>query len=84
MPVWHFDFNYENDEDVFAWVTENIPEEHIVRRIADQITRYPSGVPFVQKYANRTFTWRHRFSFDNPESAAFFKLRWGGVIDNSG
>lgn len=55
MPVWHFDFNYENDEDVFAWVTENIPEEHIVRRIADQITRYPSGVPFCPEVCQSYF-----------------------------
>lgn len=78
MAVWHFDFDYDNNEDVFSWVDENIPEDHIVKRVADQITRYPSS--FSQKYTNRTIIWRHRFSFDNPESAAFFKLRWGGYF----
>lgn len=72
QTVYHYDFYRNEFEDIFDWIRENIPKEHLVKWVADEMSVIAVRHLKLPRY-------RVRISIDNEKSAMLFKLRWGNA-----
>jgi hypothetical protein len=67
--VYHFEIYRDEYEDIFDWIHDTIPKDHLVKMISHEISIHAVQRLFLERY-------RIRISIDDENSAMLFKLRW--------
>lgn len=74
--VYHYELMRNEYRDIFEWMQANIPSNHIVKWLADEVSPIAQRVYGFARY-------RIKISIDDKKSAMLFKLRWANDEDGS-